>query len=276
MPDNLSILDFARVDEADDPQRFVGYLDSVRRALQPFKTLAFDALALSHGDALLEVGCGTGDDTRRLAELVGERGRAIGVDNSDTMIEEARRRAVGSGLPVEFRVDDAQRLTFPDATFDATRAERVFQHLADPVRALRELARVTRPGGRVVIGPEPDWETLVVDCSDDEVMRRIKAVHCGLLTSAGIAHELPAHMRRLSLESVGVTPGTIVLADFGAADAMLALTGMAECAHAAGAISSRERSIWIDDLRTRDATGDFFLALTGFVTSAEKPSAAPD
>jgi SAM-dependent methyltransferase len=265
-----TIFEFARVDDAVDPGHFVSYLDGVGRDLQAVKELPYRALDVSDGDVVLDVGCGPGDDVRRLAALAGARGRVVGIDNSNAMIDEARRRAANSGLSVEFRTGDAHRLELPDGGFDAVRAERVLQHLGDPETALRELTRVTRPGGRIVIGPDPDWETLVLHCSDVELMRRVKAAHCRLVASPGIAHRAPAYVRRIGLASVAITAGTIVLTDLAAADAALALTAAAERAQASGAISSDEASRWLDDLRTRDKAGDFFLALTGFITSARK------
>jgi SAM-dependent methyltransferase len=272
VPENLAKFEFGRVDEADDPKSFVDYLDSVSQAMQQFEQLSDQAQDIQEGDMILDLGCGPGEATRRLALLVGGTGRVVGVDNSEAMIAEARRRAEGSGLPVEYRIGDARRLDFADGEFDGSRAERVFQHLPDPAQALAELVRVTRPGGRIVIGPDPDWETLVIDSSDGALTRRIKAVHCDIVASAGIAHELPALMRGLGLEDVSVTPGTLVLTELGAAELMFELSRVADQACNAGAITEDERADWITDLRRRDRTNDFFLALSGFLTSARKRS----
>ena len=270
MSENLARFEFGRVDEADDPQSFVDYLDSVSHAIQQFKHLGDQAQDVKEGDTILDLGCGPGDDTRRLALLVGASGRVVGVDNSEAMIAEAQRRAEGSGLPVEYRNSHAGRLDFADDEFDGSRAERVFQHLPDPAQALAELVRVTRPGGRIVVGPDPDWETLVLDCSDRSLMRRIKAVHCDVVASGGIAHELPALMRALGLEDVAVTPGTLVLTELGAAETVLELSRVADQARNGGTISDVEHARWMEDLRSRDKAGDFFLALTGFLTSGRK------
>jgi ubiquinone/menaquinone biosynthesis C-methylase UbiE len=67
------------------------------------------------------------------------------------MITAARRRAGGLDTPIRFEIGSAYELPFQDASFDATRAERVFMHLAQPERALHEMRRVTHTGGRVCV-----------------------------------------------------------------------------------------------------------------------------
>ncbi|MDB5067971.1 MAG: methyltransferase protein [Chloroflexi bacterium] len=142
---------FSMVDRAPDPSLLVRFVDlaNTMPEIRAAKAAMLDALAVRDGATVLDVGCGTGDDARELARLVGPEGRAVGVDASETMIAEARRRAHGSGLHVDFEVTDAQHLPFPDDTFDACRTERMLSHVADPRAALAEMARVTRPGGRV-------------------------------------------------------------------------------------------------------------------------------
>jgi ubiquinone/menaquinone biosynthesis C-methylase UbiE len=142
---------FSMVDRAPDPSLFVRFVDMANTMpeVRAAKAAMLDALALRRGATVIDVGCGTGDDARELARLVGPEGRAVGVDASETMIAEARRRVDGCGLQVDFEVTDAQHLPFADDTFDACRTERMLAHVPDPRAALAEMARVTRPGGRV-------------------------------------------------------------------------------------------------------------------------------
>jgi ubiquinone/menaquinone biosynthesis C-methylase UbiE len=141
---------FSMVDRAPDPTHFVRFVDlaNAMPEVRSAKAVVLDVLALRDGDTVIDVGCGTGDDAVELARLVGQ-GRAVGVDASETMIAEARRRAAALGLHVDFEVADAQRLPFPDDAFDACRTERMLVHVPDPRAAVAEMARVTRPGGRV-------------------------------------------------------------------------------------------------------------------------------
>ena len=99
---------WTRIDAAADPTAFVRELDAIsaRDTVRAQKELTYRLLAVGAGDRVLDVGCGTGEDVRALARLVGPAGRAVGVDVSETVLAEARRRAegeAGEALPVEFR-----------------------------------------------------------------------------------------------------------------------------------------------------------------------------
>jgi ubiquinone/menaquinone biosynthesis C-methylase UbiE len=96
--------------------------------------------------ALLDVGCGPGTITIDLARRVAP-GRCVGIDRANEVIEQARAHAAKQGVPVELSSADVYALPFADASFDVVHAHQVLQHLADPVRALRELRRVLKPGG---------------------------------------------------------------------------------------------------------------------------------
>ncbi|MFF7235379.1 methyltransferase domain-containing protein [Streptomyces collinus] len=100
---------------------------------------------------ILDIGCGPGTITADLAELVPD-GHVTGVDHAPGILRRARETAAGRGLTnVDFAVADVHRLDYPDDTFCVVHAHQVLQHVGDPVQALREMARVTRPGGFVAV-----------------------------------------------------------------------------------------------------------------------------
>ncbi|MGY2126862.1 methyltransferase domain-containing protein [Blastococcus sp. SYSU DS0617] len=106
--------------------------------------------ALRPGADLLDVGCGPGTITVDLAARVAP-GRVLALDVSPDPLPEARAAAERAGVEVAFEVGDVYALDLPDGSFDVVHAHQVLQHLTDPVAALREMARVCRPGGVVAV-----------------------------------------------------------------------------------------------------------------------------
>lgn len=103
---------------------------------------------LSPGTSLLDVGCGPGSITADLAARVAP-GRVRGIEAVGDPLERARATAAERGVAVEFAVDDGYALSDPDGSWDVVHAHQVLQHVSDPVAVLREMRRVSRPGGLV-------------------------------------------------------------------------------------------------------------------------------
>jgi demethylmenaquinone methyltransferase/2-methoxy-6-polyprenyl-1,4-benzoquinol methylase len=102
---------------------------------------------LRSGGAALDVACGSGKLTAELARLAAPNGRVLGLDFSPQMLEVARREHPG----IEFFEGDALNLPFDDVSFDASTIAFGLRNLADPIRGLREMVRVIKPGGRAVV-----------------------------------------------------------------------------------------------------------------------------
>jgi len=116
--------------------------------LQPGRRAAMAALGLRPGDRVLEIGTGTA----LTAPLYPRHCRVTAVDLSASMLRRARARLARGGLRhVRLLAADAARLTFPDASFDRVFAPYVISVVPDPVQVLREMRRVCRRGGLIVI-----------------------------------------------------------------------------------------------------------------------------
>lgn len=113
---------------------------------------AADRAELSPGDAALDVCCGTGDLSLELAGRVSPGGRVVGCDFSEPMLDLAREKAERRGAAgVRFEWADALQLPYDAARFDAVTVGFGVRNFADHDRGLREMTRVLKPGGRLVI-----------------------------------------------------------------------------------------------------------------------------
>ncbi|HUG44437.1 MAG TPA: methyltransferase domain-containing protein [Acidobacteriota bacterium] len=121
------------------------------RQLTPARLRLLDLAAPGSGERVLDLACGTGAVTFPAAEAAGPDGWVVGTDLSERMIRSVRQEAVKRGLAhVEFKRQDAERIEFPDASFDLVLCSLGLMYVADPLESLREMKRVLKPGGRAV------------------------------------------------------------------------------------------------------------------------------
>ena len=127
----------------------IAYEAGWRDQLEPAHSLMLDMAALRPGERVLDVACGTGLVSFRAAAAVGTEGAVVGTDISGEMVETARRGAILCELAnVRFERADAEALPLAGASFDAAVCALGLMYVPDPVRALSEMRRVLRPGGR--------------------------------------------------------------------------------------------------------------------------------
>jgi SAM-dependent methyltransferase len=261
---------YADIDRTADPAHFIRSLGRIAPLWQPVRDRTYTLLEPRPGQRLLDVGCGTGETAQELARRVGGSGRVVGVDRSETMIAEAGRRARDSGLPVEFGLGDACHLPFADGAYDGCRAERVLMHLADPERALAEMCRVARPGGRVVVA-EVDSDTRVLDAPDRALTRRILNCWCDQYPNGWMGRQLPRLMREVGLIDLAVSAHTAITTDPRWGLWGLDFGGAAALAVTRGAITAAEAQGWLARLQEAERAGYIFGALTTFIVGGRKP-----
>jgi ubiquinone/menaquinone biosynthesis C-methylase UbiE len=265
------VTSFGRVDDQSDPDYFIRFVDQANElpAVLQAEEVAMAELRLRPGDRALDLGCGTGNDTRRLAELVGPTGAVVGIDASETMITAARQRAEGSGLPVTFHVGDAMQLDLPTDSFDGVRCERLLIHVPDPAVVLGEMVRVTRPGGRVVV-VDIDMDLLALDLPDVDRNFLRRAVHAmaDAMSAGQIGRQLPRRFREAKLDDVTYRAAVLAFPyDFVSQVVAGSLIG----AVSAGSLTAAESDTLLAALERAEHDGGLYAGLPFFIVSGTKP-----
>ena len=220
------------------------------------------------GDRVVDVGCGTGDIARALAGLVGPTGRSSASTPATTMLAEARRRTGTSRLPVEFRPATSPTSDTPTAPSTRHCASVSSSTSSHPERAMAELVRVTRPGGRVVV-IDTDWGMHAIHGADPDTDRKVSTAgrqHAanGLsgrrLPALFAAAGMPDHDRRRRDDDQHRS----------AAPAAAAVHHDGGRRRAARVRSPRRGRGWLGQLADAGRRGRFFWALTMFAVGATR------
>ena len=129
--------------------KFTKYRHILQGGLSRHSAAIIPNLRIEKGTAVLDVGCGWGDMSIQMGEMVGPEGRVLGIDCVDTFLEEGRKDAAAAGLAnVEFRRGDAE-VTLPENEFDYVVARFGTMFFANPVAALRRMRLALKPGGQM-------------------------------------------------------------------------------------------------------------------------------
>jgi SAM-dependent methyltransferase len=190
--------------------------------------------------SLLDIGCGDG----KLAVELGQRGAVVtAIDASAPMLAAARTRASEEGMEIRFSRATADHLPFPDESFDIVTAMTVLCFIADAGPVFQEIARVLRPGGKLVMGELGKWSSWAAQ-------RRIRAWLGSAMWRRG--HFRTAGELRSLTRRAGLTPQALRGAVF----------------YPRWSWAARKMARWDGRLGRRTTVGAAFLAI-----SAEKPSA---
>ena len=228
-------------------------------------------LAPTPDEFVIEVGCGSGFLCRLMAPVVNPGGRITGLDISHEIISIAQDLAVKSDMAdiIQWATGRAQALPFKEASFDSALAARLFLHVSDPGVVVKELRRVVRTGGKVVV-MDWDFETVAVDHPNRELTRRVlhwRCDHYGGNNWSG--RQLWKHMAEGGFSSLKLLP--VVSVARNAQDSLtLSLFRAAQVARDGGGITSSEYDAWVEEIRSALRTGCFFASIVYFIVSGIK------
>lgn len=269
MGESGDIAQFADIDRSGDPDYFARLLKDGESCpgSEETRVAARQCLRLRAGHTVLDAGCGPGHEAVELARLVGRSGRVVGVDLSQVMLARARTHADAEAAPVQFSAGDAHHLPFPDETFDACRAGSLLICVADPGRALAEMVRVVKPGGRVAV-LDSDNDTLFIDSPYPEVTRTVVHAITDSEHNGTIGRRLPALFRQQGLAEIEFWTGVVL---FDLPLTRLFVEGVVSRIEQTGILKADDVARWWEHLRQADATGSFTAGKTVFVVAGTRP-----
>lgn len=261
---------FAHVDKTDSGE-FISRLDEMR-ALESFrlyKQATYGLLNLKPGAHAADVGCGTGEDAKALAEIAGPDGKVVGFDLSEAMVGQARERH--GGVPgLEFVSAPVDRLGLEDDSLDGIRADRLLIHVPDPVAALEEMVRVLKPGGRIVVS-EPDMPGFWVASDDHRTTDIVARAIAGSCVTPYLPRDLYAMFRDRGLTDIGYEVRAMTSFDLRAASRILDFETVLKLMVGKGMLHEKQAESWVGNLQARAAADRFVAQLAIVIVSATKP-----
>jgi ubiquinone/menaquinone biosynthesis C-methylase UbiE len=261
--------DYANVDAAD-AGNLVSRLDAMHAldSFRTYKTETFDLLRLRPGSSVADVGCGTGEDVRRLSDIVGPSGAAAGFDLSESMLAQARERHADLTW-LNFLNAPADALGVADGSFDGVRADRVLIHVPDPQKALDEMIRVAKPGGRIVTS-EPDMPGCWVASHNHGVTDRIMREIAHSCISPYLARDLWSMLQDAGLKDVSLTVRTVTVFDPDSVSRILDFASVVNNMLMQGLLSKEEVATWMDEMNNRAQNGRFSAGLCIMIAAGTK------
>jgi arsenite methyltransferase len=229
---------------------------------------AHQMLGLGLGESVLDIGFGPGFYAAEMADAVGSSGHIDGIDTSESMLALAKARC--ARLPwVTLRLGDAVQLPYPDSTFTAALGSAVYSYVADLRKALAELSRVLRPGGRALI-IDLDWDTLVWHSTDPVRMKRITSVWQAEYANPRLPRTLAPHLRQAGLQVEQLEANVMLSTEIDPYGE--GVTNLMSAAAGQQGITPEEVAAWEADLQQLASSGAYFFSLNQYLFLVRKPA----
>jgi len=255
----------------DDPRVVSFYEQAERRPdIVAFHAMTTALAAPAAGASVLEVGCSVGATAVGLGRLVGPMGTVIGIDEAAPLIAAAERSAEG---PVRFEVGSESRFDFPDDEFDLVRAYWARRGPEDPVGTVRELVRVCRPGGRVVL-VDADAGSMSVDGLDSRLVGTVLGAAETVRSRAQLGARSGFSLRRrlMGTGCVDAVASPYVFTMDSLEDAAGFIPEFDEALPSRLPVSvNGHRAEWFRALERADESGELHVSLTGWAAAGRKP-----
>jgi len=253
---------FYNEDMARQQERLAATSDMVAQ-----RRVLLDLLNLEAGERVLDVGSGNGIFAREMLNVVGKDGQVRGVDSSAAMVAMASRLCPEG----RFLEGNATDLPVEDRSFDAVTASQLLCFVADNDKAVAEMFRVLRPGGRAVI-LDSDWGSLVWNCRNRDLMDRSISMLTGPYADAHVPRTLSRRLMAAGFEIAERRIHAVVNwepdSDSYSQQTIGFIKPMME---AAPEFTDEDWATWIADQEATAKAGEYLFSLNRYIFRAVKP-----
>ncbi len=265
---------WGRMNKAADPAAVIRTLDGFAEieGLAAARDALLADLRLGPGQRVLEAGCGPATALPALLGRVGATGTVAGIDPTTAFIEEARRRAAACGAAnTEYREGDIREIPYPDAAFDATFCDKVLIHVGPTEQAVREMVRVTKPGGRV---GAVEWDLCALSLHSDEPELTAKLIElgCQMQYRGGAGRALKDVFQAAGLGDIRFRPHLAHTTDLNAeAGWRWLLKNRADRAVAKEVLDEAAARRWLEHFEAMDRRGAFCCTILVYTCAGTRP-----
>jgi SAM-dependent methyltransferase len=266
--EGISLRGFGSASHGTEFSFYISALESFDglEQLQELKALGHERTGIHAGARVLEVGCGFGLETLRLARLVAQSGFVAGCDLSSDFLAEARRRASAAKLDITFEQARVEALPYPDKSFDIVWSERMLIYVPDVARAATEMRRVLRAGAHVAC-IEPDISTSTLNVADRSLVRRVMGHEADINVAHGwLPGQLDGILKDVGFHDIRLATRVVLFSPELAAGYF---TQCGRSAAANGVISDSELQDWTSEIKTLASEDKLFASVGYFLFTAQ-------
>ena len=228
-----------------------------------------DVLELKSNEQILDIGTGPGFLAQEMADAVGQRGAVLAVDFSDSMLGLARTRCSGR-QSVRFQKAEATQLPVPDDSFDVAVSVQ-YEYVAEVEKALAEMFRVLRPGGRAAV-VSTDWDSIVWQTTSRERMQKVLSAYAEHCVHSNLPRTLVPKLKQTGFKlqsqrvvsqfNLSLEPNTF---SYGLVDIIRSFVPGRQ------GVTKEEADQWSDELRQLAEQEEYFFCPNQFLYLVTKP-----
>ncbi len=227
------------------------------------------AMSLRAGERVLDAGCGTGLLIQGMVSAVGENGQIVGIDFSDDMLDVARERFARTDS-VNLQQASVTDLPLDSGSFDAASCTQTLLYVDDVEKAISELYRVLKPGGRIAV-LETDWRGLVLNSEDDSISNRVIDAWDKGVANPNLPVKLNALLQKQGFTAIGTKAIPLVNTSYSRSSfSAMMLQFFAEMAVKQGVFDKEASVAWLNQFPGLDAQQAYFFCINRFLFTAVK------